>query len=227
MEPIIKVYNLNYTYPDGKFGIENIVLDISEGECVGIIGPNGAGKTTLLLCLIGILKGNGEITICKTALNENISEIRKRVQIVFQNPDEQLFMPSVFDDVSFGPINMGLSREVVEKRVSLALEEVGMLGFEERCPHHLSIGEKKRIAIASALSINPDILLLDEPSANLDPRMRKSLIELLSSLKKTMLIATHDIEMINRLCKRVFVMDKGRIVKSGNTKELLQDFVYV
>ncbi len=224
MRQAIAISNLEYTYPDGTRALKDINLSILEGECVGVIGPNGAGKSTLLLHLNGILKQKGEITIFGLSLNNgNLDRIRAKVGLVFQDPENQLFMPTVFDDVAFGPINMKLPKEEVKASVDKALTEVDMLGAIGRVSHHLSFGEKKRVSIATVLSMNPDILVLDEPSANLDPAGRRHLIDLLKGLSVTKIIAGHDLELILELCNRVVVVDKGKIAADGDTRGILSD----
>lgn len=218
----IEIRNLNYIYPDGTKALGDINLDVFAGESVGIIGANGAGKTTLLLHLNGILKGTGKICVFGFEMNgKNLTQIRKKVGLVFQDPENQLFMPTVFDDVSFGPINMMLPREEVEAAVDAALKEVGMLGSIKRPSHHLSFGQKKRVSIATVLSMSPEILAMDEPTSNLDPRGRRDIIEFLKGIDKTKIIASHDLELISELCSRYIFMDKGNIVKSDSTPENL------
>ncbi len=225
MKKIIEIENLEYSYPDNTNALRGIDLDIFRGESIGLIGPNGAGKSTLLLHLNGILrKGPGSIEILGMKVEEkNLIRIRQKVAIVFQEPDDQLFMPTVFDDVAFGPINTGYSEEEVRKRVEEALKGVGMTGYEKRCSHHLSLGEKKRISLATVLSMQPEILILDEPTSNLDPRARRHLIELLENLSLTKIVAGHDLELILEICQRVILLDKGRIVTDGETRKLLSD----
>ncbi|PIZ16479.1 cobalt ABC transporter ATP-binding protein [Candidatus Desantisbacteria bacterium CG_4_10_14_0_8_um_filter_39_17] len=224
MDKAIEIRNLSYSYPDGNAVFEGINLKINEGERVGIIGPNGSGKTTLLLHLNGILRGKDEVKIFGLELNNgNLHEIRKRVGLVFQDPDDQLFSPTVFDDVAFGPLNMELSKDEVNNRVKEALEEVGMSGFEKRFSHALSAGEKKRIAIATVLSMNPDILAIDEPTSNLDPGMRKNLIALLGGFQTTLIIASHDLNMVEQLCTRVILLNRGRIIAEGIASEMLEN----
>ncbi|MFH1901543.1 MAG: ABC transporter ATP-binding protein [Candidatus Omnitrophota bacterium] len=221
---IIKVRNLQYSYPDGTKALCGVDLDIFEGESVGLIGPNGAGKSTLLLHLNGILQGGSKVEITGLEINnKNLNFIRSKVGLVFQDPEDQLFMPTVFDDVAFGPINLDLKLEEVRGRVKKALQEIGMLDLAERVTHHLSFGEKKRISIATVLSMNPEILVLDEPSSNLDPKSRKDLIELLKKFNHTKIIAGHDLELILDTCGRVIVLDKGRIVTNGDSKEVLSN----
>ena len=216
----IEIRNLNYSYPDGTKALRDINLDIFAGESVGIIGPNGAGKTSLLLHLNGILKGTGKICILDFEMNgKNLAQIRRKVGLVFQDPENQLFMPTVFDDVSFGPINMMLPRAQIETSVNEALKEVGMLDSIKRSSHHLSFGEKKRVSIATVMSMEPEILALDEPTSNLDPKGRRDIIELLKGINKTKIIASHDLEIISELCSRYVFLDKGMIVKSDSTPE--------
>jgi cobalt/nickel transport system ATP-binding protein len=224
MDKVIEIKNLSFNYPDGHLGLKNVNLVVYPGENVAVIGPNGAGKSTLLLHLNGILRGNSTVRICGLPVGERkLKEIRKKVGLIFQDPEDQLFSLNVFDDVAFGPINMGYSELEVKQRVAQALEWVGMVGYEQRSPHHLSIGEKKRIAIATVLSLNPEILVIDEPTSNLDPRSKWSLIELLKQLPMTKIIATHDLELVRALCGRTVVMDEGKIVAEGNTEDILDD----
>jgi cobalt/nickel transport system ATP-binding protein len=219
---IIGIRNLSYSYPDGTRALAGINLEIGQGESVGIIGANGAGKSTLLFHLNGLLRGSGEINILGEDLTDkNLSRIRSAVGLVFQDPDSQLFMPTVFDDVGFGPLNMRRTRQEVEKSVRQALKDVDMLPAIKRSSHHLSIGEKKRIAIATVLSMNPQILVMDEPSSNLDPRHRRELIDLLNSLEMTKIIATHDLDLLGRTCSRLVLMEEGRIVSGGDCPEFL------
>lgn len=224
VKKVVEIKNLQYTYPDGKLVLKDINLDIFEGESVGIIGHNGAGKTTLLLHLNGILRENGEINILGMPLNEkNLKTIRSKVGMVFQNPDDQLFSPTVFDDVSFGPLNMKLSPEEVKERTKKALNDVEMSEFEDHSPHHLSFGEKKRISIATVFSMEPEILVLDEPTSNLSPQLRRKLIAFLKNIESTKIIASHDLEMISELCKTVILLNEGTIVKTGKTMDIMKD----
>lgn len=226
---IIDVKNLNYSYPDGTQALKDISLEVFEGETLGVIGPNGAGKSTFLLHLNGILKGKGHIRILDMDLNDkNLKKIRSKVGMVFQDPDNQLFMPTVFEDVAYGPLNMDMKKDEVEEAVVNALKKVDMLYAMKRISHHLSFGEKKRISIATVLSMNPDILVLDEPSSNLDPRHRRDLINFIKSLEITKIIATHDLDMVLDLCSRVVLFNRGTVVADGdvmkilNNKELLE-----
>jgi cobalt/nickel transport system ATP-binding protein len=224
MNSAILIQHLSYSYPDGRQALSNINLKINPGEKIALIGPNGAGKSTLLLHLNGILKGTGDIHILDLELSaRNLPAIRSHVGLVFQNPDDQLFSPTVFDDLAFGPIYQGLDPQEVGNRVDQALTDVQLPGFRERVSHHLSLGEKKRIALASVLSMHPDILVLDEPTSGLDPRSRRDLINLLKSFEMTVLIATHDMLMVRDLVPRLVVLDAGRIVFDGNTERAFQD----
>ena len=221
---VVKVNDLHFSYPDGHVALRGVSLKLCSGDKVGLVGPNGAGKSTLMLHLNGILDGRGEIEVGGMHLTrDNLPVIRAMVGLVFQNPDDQLFSPTVFEDVAFGPLHMGLLEAEVIARVDKALEAVKMSAYRERLSHHLSMGEKKRIAIATVLSMNPKILILDEPSAGLDPRGRRTLINLLRDLPITMLISTHDMAMVKELFPRTIVMDDGRIVADGKTREILED----
>ncbi len=222
--PAVEIKGLHYAYPDGTVALRGVDLLVEEGEAVGIVGPNGAGKSTLLLHLNGILAGRGEVRIFGLPVEKaNLREIRRRVGLVFQDPDDQLFSPTVFDDVAFGPLNMGLSREEVAEAVSCALELVGLEGLEKRSAYHLSYGQKKRAAIATVLSMNPDLLVLDEPSSNLDPRARREFSELLQRTRITKILVTHDLPFVFENCERVVVMDGGRIVADGDVFSILSN----
>jgi len=220
----IKVNDLSFQYPDGTQALKGMDFSVRDGECVGFIGGNGAGKSTLLLHLNGTLRGNSSIKIFGLEVNDkNIHRIRRKVGLIFQNPDDQLFMPTVFDDVSFGPVNMNLERDEIVRRTKEALNVAGMEKHIERSSHHLSFGEKKRVSFATVLSMKPDIILLDEPTANLDPKGRRELIDFLKTIKTTKIIASHDLEMIYRLCGRTILLNKGRIIADGKTQEMLID----
>ncbi len=224
MRRMIEIRGLNYRYPDGTQALRGVDLEVFKGESVALIGPNGAGKSTILLHLNGILLGEGLVTVLGEAITRgNARGIRGRVGLVFQDPEDQLFSPTVLEDVAFGPLNMGYPREKIKGRVTTALAQVGMRGYEGRCPHHLSYGEKKRIAIATVLSMNPEILVLDEPTSNLDPSARRDLIELLKRLKFTKVIATHDMEMVAEVCERVILLSEGKVVADGGAREILTD----
>ncbi len=229
MTSAIRVRDLSYTYPDGTVALENISFEIEKGESVALVGPNGAGKSTLLLHLNGILHSSGSrgaIEVLGEAVDpKKVHEMPKKIGIVFQNPDDMLFMPMLADDVAFGPINLGVERDEVERRIKDSLEMVGLAGYETRVPHHLSGGEKKRAALATVLSMEPLILALDEPTANLDPKSRSELIEILKRLKdegKTLLIVTHDINAIPELADRVIVLN-NTVIADGTTREIFSD----
>lgn len=221
---VVSVDDLHFAYPDGHVALRGVSMKLCPGDKVALVGPNGAGKSTLMLHLNGILEGRGEIQVGGMHLTrDNLPVIRAMVGVVFQNPDDQLFSPTVFEDVAFGPLHMGLPEEEVIARVDSALEAVRMSAYRDRLSHHLSVGEKKRIAIATVLSMDPKILILDEPSAGLDPRARRTLINLLRELPITMLVSTHDMKLVEELFPRTVVMDDGRIVADGHTKEILED----
>jgi cobalt/nickel transport system ATP-binding protein len=223
------IVDLSFAYPDGHQALHRISLKIERGEKVALVGPNGAGKSTLMLHLSGILgsvpaKGHAPVQVFGTpVVQPNLPLIRAMVGVVFQNPDDQLFSPTVFEDVAFGPLHMGLSESEVGARVQEALAQVGMQGYGDRLSYHLSVGEKKRIAIATVLSMRPQILVLDEPSAGLDPRGRRGLICLLRELPLTMLLSTHDMALVRDLLPRMVIMDEGRIVADGLTELLMAD----
>ncbi|MDX1690369.1 MAG: ABC transporter ATP-binding protein [Acidimicrobiia bacterium] len=223
--PVIAVDGLRFTYPDGTEALAGVDLHIHAGERVAVLGPNGAGKTTMALHLNGIHRSaTGSITVSGLALaDDTLAEIRRRIGFVFQDPDDQLFMPTVHDDVAFGPANLGLRGDELEERVTDALRAVGTEALADRAPHHLSGGERRRIAIATVLAMHPDLLVLDEPTSNLDPAGRRELIELLAGLDVTQLVITHDLGFVLELCERVIVMNDGRIVADGPTRSILAD----
>ncbi len=224
MHHTIEVKDLSFAYPDGHAALDHTSLSIAPGEKVALVGPNGAGKSTLMLHLNGILMGTGSVHVCGLEVGEKtLGKVRGAVGLVFQNPDDQLFSPTVFDDVAFGPIYQGLPKAEIEHRVEHALDAVHMRDYVRRVSHHLSVGEKKRIAIATVLSMQPEILVLDEPSAGLDPRARRSLINLLRELPQTMLVSTHDLPLARELFPRTVIMDHGCIVADGPTESLLND----
>ncbi|MDP2216213.1 MAG: ABC transporter ATP-binding protein [Methanolobus sp.] len=229
MVEAIKVEGLSYSYSDGTAALEDVNLTINEGEKVVIVGPNGAGKTTFFLHLNGTIKNpTGNVSVFGRSISDmRIEEKIRQVGVVFQDPDDQLFMPNVFDDVAFGPINMGLDEKEVKRRVHVALSKVGLEGFEERVPHNLSYGQKKRVALASVLSMEPKVLVLDEPTANLDPRSRADFISLINDLNKrdgiTTIIAMHDVNALPELADRVYVLNR-RIVAEGSPREIFSDW---
>jgi cobalt transport protein ATP-binding subunit len=221
----VDVQGLCFKYPDGFEALKGVDLGIASGEKVALIGPNGAGKSTLMLHLNGINEpSSGSVSIGGLAVNKaNIGRIRAEVGLVFQDPDDQLFSPTVYDDVAFGPVHMGLPKEEVDARVTSALAAVGLAGFERRQPHHLSIGQRKRAALATVLSMSPSVLVLDEPSAGLDPRGRRELINLLRGLEQTMLVSTHDMKLVAEVFPRTIIVDDGRVVADDTTSAILSD----
>jgi cobalt/nickel transport system ATP-binding protein len=224
-EPSLDVIDLSFTYPDGRQALRNVDLHVHHGERVALLGPNGAGKTTLLLHLNGILRPtSGEVRVAGLVVSDDSAlEVRRRVGLVFQDPDDQLFMPTVGQDVAFGPANFGIEGEQLETRVAEALDAVSMLEARERAPHHLSFGERRRVAIATVLAMRPEILVLDEPTSNLDPASRRELIDFLRGLPITQLVVTHDLPFALELCPRAAVMDEGLIVAGGTVVEILTD----
>ena len=224
MHHTLDIQDLHFSYPDGRKALRGVSLFINPGEKTALVGPNGSGKSTLLLHLNGILRGEGEVHVCgKELTDENLRKIRALVGLVFQDPDDQLFSQSVYEDVAFGPLYMGLPKDGIAQEVRQALEDVGMVGSEKRVPHHLSEGEKKRVAIATVLSMDPEVLALDEPTAGLDPRGRRELIQLLRGLPQTMLVATHDMRMVAELFERTVIIDEGQVVGDGPTAQILAE----
>lgn len=225
MHHSIHIENLSFSYPDGHPALQDVSLQIEPCEKVALVGPNGAGKSTLILHLNGILNGKADrISVSGLDVTQpNLGKVRARVGMVFQSPEDQLFSPTVFDDVAFGPLYQGLPPEVVQQRVDEALAAVRMSDYAGRVSHHLSMGEKKRIAIATVLAMQPEVLVLDEPTAGLDPRARRTLIRLLDDLDMTMLVSTHDLHMVQELFPRMVIMDEGRVVADGPTPLLLAD----
>jgi cobalt/nickel transport system ATP-binding protein len=224
MHHSIEIENLSFSYPDGHAALRDISLRIQPCEKVALVGPNGAGKSTLILHLNGILMGQGTLRVCNLEVKKaNIQRVRAQVGLVFQSPDDQLFSPTVYEDVAYGPLYQGLPPDEVSKCVNDALTAVHMQEYARRVSHHLSMGEKKRIAIATVLSMRPEILVLDEPTAGLDPRSRRSLIHLLDELPITMLVSTHDMHMVDEIFPRMIIMDEGYIVADGATETLMGD----
>ena len=222
----IDVSNLDFAYPDGKRALCGLSLQVAPGETIGLIGPNGAGKTTFFLCLAGVLSAPaGAIKVAGLDLRQPADRkaLPTKVGIVFQNSDDQLFSTTVGEDVAFGPLNLGIAADEVRRRVADALAHVGLAGFESRVPFHLSGGEKRRVAIAGILAMQPEVVLLDEPSMFLDPRGRRDLIRFLNELAITKIIATHDLDMILDTCQRVVVLDHGSVVATGQAENLLRD----
>jgi len=223
MSKYLEISNLTYEYPDGYKALNEISFDLEEGDSLGILGPNGAGKTTLILHLNGILgELDGSIKLNNLEFVENnLAEIRKTVGVVFQDPDDQLFMPTVLEDVMFGPKNFGFSEEASKENAEEALKMVGMNDYQEKAPHHLSFGQKRKVAIASVLASKPQLLVLDEPSSNLDPSSRRELIDILLSLEISIVLVTHDLPMALEICPKSIVVNSGLITENGKTIDLL------
>jgi cobalt transport protein ATP-binding subunit len=223
--PAVEVDDLHFTYPDGRPALRGVDLRVEAGTRVAILGPNGSGKTTLVLHLNGVLRATrGAVRIGGTPVDdEHVREVRRRVGLIFQDPDDQLFMPTVRRDVAFGPQNLGLDGDEVDDRVRTALDQVGMAGRIDRTPGHLSMGERRRVALATVLAMEPEVLVFDEPSANLDPVARRDLAEVIVALGLTSLIVTHDLLYALELCPRAVLLDDGAVVASGPTPELLAD----
>ena len=223
MKNYLQINDLNFSYPDGYEALKNINLGINKGDTLGVLGPNGAGKTTFILHLNGIL-GNldDSIYINNLSINEdNLKKIREKVGIVFQDPDDQLFMPTVLEDVMFGPKNFGYTNEEAESKAIEALEKVKMKEFLNKPPHHLSFGQKRKVAIASVIAINPELIVLDEPSSNLDPASRRELIEILKNLDVTIILVTHDLPMALEICDESIILNNGEIKTRDKTYSIL------
>src|SRR4030043_1340251 len=224
MHHSIEIKNLNFSYPDGTAALHDVSLSREPGEKVALVRAEGAGKFTLILHLNGILSGEGKVRVCGLdVIKENLGRVRSCVGLVFQSPEDQLFSPTVFDDVAFGPLYQGLPQDEVLQRVDQALEAVHMLAYKKRVSHHLSLGEKKRIAIATVLSMHPEVLVLDEPTGGLDPRSRRSLIHQLQELPLTTLVSTHDMHLVDEIFPRMIILDEGKVVADGPTQALMDD----
>lgn len=242
--PAIRALGLAYQYPDGRRALRGIDFEVAPGESVALVGPNGAGKSTLLLHLNGLLPGargpstqgrGGGWPLSRSrqaasvwidgleVIDRNAREVRRRVGLLFQDPDDQLFSPTVLEDVAFGPLNLGMSKDEARRLARECLERVGLADAEDRPPHHLSFGERKRVCLAGVLACGPSVLALDEPTANLDPRGRRRFIELIQALPSAKLIATHDLEMALEVCPRVLLLDAGQIVADGPSRDILGD----
>ncbi|MCC6859029.1 MAG: ABC transporter ATP-binding protein [Bryobacterales bacterium] len=223
--PVIAVRGLRFQYEDGTVALDGIDFDLHAGETVALLGPNGSGKTTFVLHLNGLLSGAGSIEVCGIALgSETRAQVRQKIGMVFQDSDDQLFMPTVLEDVAFGPLNLGLAPEEALAQARAALEQVGMARAAAKAPYHLSAGEKRRVAIAGVLAMEPQILVLDEPTTYLDPPAQQSLIELLESLPQSKILVTHDTSFARALARRAVFFDKGRIAAAGPLDEILNRF---
>ena len=210
-ETIIEVKNLFYKYPDGKQALKNISFEIKEGQKVALLGANGSGKTTLLFCLVGLLDYQGEIKIFGQDLKQNAKEIRKKIGFVFENPDDQLFNLTVYDDIAFSFRQQGYKEEQIKQKVKNVLEKLNLLGYEGRQPYHLSYGEKKKVCLATALVNTPQILILDEPTSNLDPASRREFKELIKNIQTTQIIATHDLQLAKEVCDSIIILNNGEV----------------
>jgi len=223
--PVLDLRSVAFAYPDGHQALFGVDLHVHRGERVAVLGPNGAGKTTLVLHLNGILvPGRGTVSVSGLpVVKDNLAEIRRRVGIVFQDPDDQLFMGSVRDDVAFGPRNLGLRGADLDRRVMAALDMVGMADFVDRPPHHLSFGQRRRVAVATVLVMEPEVIVLDEPSSNLDPASRRELADILTGLDVTLMMVTHDLPYALQLCPRAIVLSDGIVAAEGRTLDILTD----
>ena len=242
--PVLEVRDLSFHYPDGRFALRGLSFQLAAGESIGLVGPNGAGKSTLLLHLNGILPSRGQYehhhhhfgdhvhthTVEPhiwvdglPGIDQNLPQIRRRVGLLFQDPDDQLFCPTVIEDVMFGPLNLGHRGSVASEIAHRSLDAVGLANYDDRLPHHLSYGERKRVCLAGVLACEPMILALDEPSSNLDPRGRRQFMNILRDLPAAKIIATHDLELVLELCSRVLLLDEGRLHADGPAGEILAD----
>lgn len=227
---MLEARNITFSYDDGTEALNNVNLKVDKGDIVALLGKNGAGKSTLFLHFNGILRPDkGEIIIDEEKLKydkKSLIKFRQKVGLVFQNPDDQIFAPSVEEDVAFGPLNLKLPMEEVQKRVHEALERVGMVGFEKKAPHHLSGGQKKRVAIAGILAMKPEIMVFDEPTAGLDPKGASKIINLLKELNEqgiTIIISTHDVDLVPQYANKVYVLHEGEIIGEGTAKDIFSN----
>jgi len=220
----IEIENLSYKYPDGTAALGNITISVEHGQTLALIGPNGAGKSTLLLAMAGFIKGTGKVLIDGLQINrKNLKKIRTSLGACLEDPDDQLFMPTLFDDVAFGPLNMGLEAKQVKTRVADALKTVGLADMADKAPHHLSAGQKRAAAIATILSMSPKIITLDEPDGSLDPRNRNNLIKLLADLPQTLIIATSNMDFAAAVADRAVLLDNGCIIADGDAEKVMSD----
>ncbi len=224
MPKAVEIENLSFKYPDGTAAIDNITLSIEHGQSVAFIGPNGAGKSTLLLAMAGFVTGSGKVLIDGLQINrKNLKKIRGLIGSCLEDPDDQLFMPTLFDDVAFGPLNMGLDAGEVKARVADVLKTVGLNDMADRAPHHLSAGQKRAAAIATVLTMSPKIITLDEPDGSLDPRNRNNLVKLLAGLSQTLIITTANMDFAAAVADRVVLLDNGRIIADGPAQKIMSD----
>ena len=224
-DSVIEVRDLRFRYPDGVEALRGVDFSLEQGECVALLGANGSGKTTFLLHLVGLLRGAGEIRVCgKTLSDETLRFVREKIGLLFQDSDDQLFMPTVEEDVAFGPVNLGLEDATVDTRVAGALEKVGLDDLRQRAPHHLSAGQKRRAALAGLLAMEPEIIALDEPATFLDPPSRDGLVEVLKDLHHAKIVVTHDMGLARALATRAVFFEQGRIVADGAVDELAESF---
>jgi len=224
MSKAIEIEDFSYGYSDGTAALSGITLSVEHGQKLALIGPNGAGKSTLLLAMAGFAKGTGKVLVDGLEMNrKNLKKIRTCLGSCLENPDDQLFMPTLFDDVAFGPLNMGMAPEQVKLRVADALQTVGLAGMADKAPHHLSAGQKRAAAIATILAMRPKIITLDEPDGSLDPRNRNNLIKLLVNLPQTLIIATCNMDFAAALADRAVLLDKGQIIADGDAKKIMSD----
>ena len=226
---MLEIKNLNYSYPDGKEALKDINIKIDNNETIAIVGANGAGKSTLIKTIVGIfLTDQGEIIVDEEKVTKKtLNSIRKKVGVVFQNPDDQLFMNKVYDDIAFGPRNYNFTEEEVREKVERVMKNLDIEELSERSPNNLSGGEKRKVAIATVLSIEPSIILFDEPTSFLDPKGKRMLIETLKNINTTKIIATHDLDMVKDICERVIVLKEGKIMADGNPKEVFSDIDFM
>jgi cobalt/nickel transport system ATP-binding protein len=225
MQPLIEVRDLHFQYDDGTVALDGVNFRLFPGETVAVFGANGSGKTTFVLHLNGLLAGDGDVSVCGMAVErKNLAGVRQRIGLVFQDSDNQLFMPTVIEDVAFGPLNMGLGRDEAQTRAIAALEEVGMAHASGKAPYHLSAGEKKRVAIAGILAMRPEILVLDEPTTSLDPPGQNALLELLERLPQAKILVTHDVDSARILASRAVFFERGRVAGEGSVEEVISRF---
>jgi cobalt/nickel transport system ATP-binding protein len=225
MTPLIEVHDLHFQYEDGTQALDGVTFSLQPGETVALFGANGSGKTTFVLHLNGILEGQGSVAVCgMPVIKENLTAVRSKIGMVFQDSDEQLFMPTVREDVAFGPLNQGLTPEQAVARAKVALEQVGMTHTLDKAPYHLSAGEKRRVALAGVLAMEPEILVLDEPTTFLDPPAQRNLLHLLQGLPQAKLIVTHDTRFAAALATRAVFFDRGKLVADGEVEEIVRHF---